>query len=260
MARDIVLRPDVGASDLRRLARRNKDANPARRPLAPAAICDGGTRSEAARLGTVTLPILLDRVVRFNAERQEGLRARCAPGPTPRLPDAERRALAAWIDRGPILAVRGVVRERLCDLGQGLWEEFRVSVSMQALSRELRATGLAPALVVTDPHDRGFAAAALLTLLEAPIGVALAPLADAGVPRAEAERAGDLLPVLLWRDLNRHARACGLPDSGTDGPIYAATDMLAWRDAVNWPWLLDAEGRSVGAARMAEDTAAEAGA
>lgn len=80
----------------------------------------------------------------------------------------------------------------------------------------------------------------------------------AGVPRPEAERAGDLLVVLLWDAMNGHARACGLPDSGTDGPIYAATDMLAWREAVNWPGLFDAEGRSVVTTRMAEDAAAEA--
>ena len=35
-----------------------------------------------------------------------------------------------------------MVRWRLCDLGQWLWEEFRVSVSMQTLSREVRAMGL----------------------------------------------------------------------------------------------------------------------
>jgi hypothetical protein len=49
--------------------------------------------------------------------------------------------LAAQIDRGPIPAVHGVVRWRLCDLGQWLFEEFRLSVSPQTLSRELRAMG-----------------------------------------------------------------------------------------------------------------------
>jgi len=37
--------------------------------------------------------------------------------------------------------VDGVVRWRLCDLVQWLWEESRVSVSMQTLSREMRAMG-----------------------------------------------------------------------------------------------------------------------
>jgi transposase len=92
-------------------------------------------------LGDVTLQIVRDWVVRFNAEGPAGLVDRKTAGPTPLLTDAHRQALAAQIDRGPIPAVHGVVRWRLCDLGQWLWEEFRVSVSMQTLSRELRAIG-----------------------------------------------------------------------------------------------------------------------
>jgi transposase len=82
-----------------------------------------------------------DWVVRFNAEGPAGLIDRKAAGRTPLLSDAHRQALAAQIDRGPISAIHGVVRWRLCVLGQWLWEEFRVSVSMQTLSRELRAIG-----------------------------------------------------------------------------------------------------------------------
>ena len=141
MPRAIALRPDHDATELRRLARRSKDAAQARRLLALAAIYDGGTRSEAALLGDVTLQIVRDWVVRFNAEGPDGLIDRKAAGPAPLLSDEHRQALAAQIDRGPIPAAHGVVRWRLCDLGQWLWEEFRVSVSMQTLSRELRAIG-----------------------------------------------------------------------------------------------------------------------
>jgi transposase len=42
---------------------------------------------------------------------------------------------------GPTPYLDGVVRWRLCDLAQWLWEEFRVSVSEQTLSREVRAMG-----------------------------------------------------------------------------------------------------------------------
>jgi transposase len=141
MARAIALRSDFKAPELRRLARRSRDAAQARRLLALAAICDGGTRSEAARLGNVTLQIVRDWVVRFNAEGPAGLIDRKAPGPTPLLSDEHRQALAAQVEAGPIPAIHGVVRWRLCDLGQWLWEEFRVSVSPQTLSRELRAIG-----------------------------------------------------------------------------------------------------------------------
>ena len=141
MPQAIDLRLDFSASDLRRLARRSKDAAQARRLLALAAIYDGGTRSEAALLGDVTLQIVRDCVLRFNADGPDGLVDRKAGGPKPLLTDEHRRALAAQIDRGQIPAAHGVVRWRLCDLGQWLWEELRVSVSMQTLSREVRAMG-----------------------------------------------------------------------------------------------------------------------
>jgi transposase len=141
MARAIALRSDFTGAELRRLAPRSKNAGQARRLLALAAIYDGGTRTEAARVGNVTLQIVRDWVMRFNAEGPAGLLDRTAPGPRPRLTGEHRKALAARIDQGPIPAIHGVVRWRLCDLGQWLWEEFRVSVSVQTLSRTLRAMG-----------------------------------------------------------------------------------------------------------------------
>ena len=78
-------------------------------------------------------------MLRFHADGPNGLVDRKAAGPKPLLTDAHRQALAAQIDHGPIPAAHGVVRWRLCDLGQWLWEEFRVCVSM--LSREVRAMG-----------------------------------------------------------------------------------------------------------------------
>jgi hypothetical protein len=47
--------------------------------------------------------------------------------------------LQAIVDQGPIPAIHGVVRWRLVDLIQWLWEEFRITISKQTLSRELRA-------------------------------------------------------------------------------------------------------------------------
>ena len=52
------------------------------------------------------LQTVRDWVIRFNAEGPDGLRDRKAPGPTPRLTDVHRQALAAQIDHGPIPAVR----------------------------------------------------------------------------------------------------------------------------------------------------------
>lgn len=141
MGQPVPLRPDYDAPALRALARRSKDAAQSRRLLALAAIYDGASRSEAARLGSVTLQIVRDWVLRFNAEGPGGLVDRKAPGQAPRLTGAHRTALAAAIEDGPVPAIHGVVRWRLADLSQWLWEECQVSVSKQTLSRELRAMG-----------------------------------------------------------------------------------------------------------------------
>jgi hypothetical protein len=45
------------------------------------------------------------------------------------------------IEAGPIPAVHGVVRWRLVDLIQWLWDEYRLPISKQTLSREVRALG-----------------------------------------------------------------------------------------------------------------------
>lgn len=141
MAAPIALRSDLTGNDLRRFARRSRNAGQARRLLALAAICDGGSRRDAARVGGVTLQIVRDWVVRFNAEGAAGLIDRKSPGRAPRLNDAQRKALAAMVEQGPIPAVHGVVRWRLVDLAQWLWEEFRVSVSEDTVGRELRKLG-----------------------------------------------------------------------------------------------------------------------
>ena len=141
MAAAIALRSDFTGADLRHLARLTEDARQARRLLALAEIYDAGSRSDAARIGDVGLQIIRDWVLRFNADGPDGLTDRKAPGPEPRLTEAHRQALVAIIESGPIPAVHGVVRWRLIDLCQWLWEEFRVSVARQTLGRELRGLG-----------------------------------------------------------------------------------------------------------------------
>lgn len=141
MAAPVPLRRDFTAADLRRLARQARDANQTRRLLALAIIYDGGSRSDAARVGGVGLQIIRDWVVRFNDNGPDGLVNRHASGPRPLLNTAQRRALVALVESGPIPAVHGVVRWRLVDLAQWVWEEFRISISIFTLSRELRGLG-----------------------------------------------------------------------------------------------------------------------
>ena len=141
MASPISLRTDFDAAALRGEARRSRDAAQVRRLLALSVIYDGGSRSEAARLSGVTLQIVRDWVLRFNAEGPAGLVDRKAPGATPKLGDAQRHALVEAVEKGPTPALHGVVRWRLVDLVQWVWEEFHVVISPQTLSRELRGLG-----------------------------------------------------------------------------------------------------------------------
>ncbi len=139
MASAIGVRDGYDAGALRAAAKRSKDGPHARRLLALGAFFDGATRSEAAKIGGVGLQVVRDWVLKYNAQGPDGLIDRKAPGQPPRLNEAHRAALAAILESGPIPAVHGVVRWRIVDLRQWIFEEFRVVVAVQTLSRVLRA-------------------------------------------------------------------------------------------------------------------------
>jgi transposase len=80
----VPLRGDFEASHLRAIARKSKDAPQARRLLTLAAIHDGASRTDAARIGGVTLQIVRDWVVKFNAQGPQGLVDASRPGSPPR--------------------------------------------------------------------------------------------------------------------------------------------------------------------------------
>jgi transposase len=137
----VPLRSDFDAAALRFAAKKTKDAAQARRLLALAAVYDGAMRTEAAKIGDVTVQIVRDWVVKFNAQGPDGLIDRKAPGQPPKLNDTHRTALMKMIEEGPTPAIHGVVRWRLIDLAQWMFEEFRLSIAVQTLSRELRKMG-----------------------------------------------------------------------------------------------------------------------
>ncbi len=154
----VPLRSDFDAAALRRIARKTKNGPQARRLLALSAIYDGATRTEAARIGGITLQIVRDWVVKFNAHGPESLIDRKPPGQPPRLTGAHRAALMARLDEGPIPSVHGVVRWRLIDLIAWVWEEFRITISKQTLSRELRAMGYRKLSARPRHHEKSEAA------------------------------------------------------------------------------------------------------
>jgi hypothetical protein len=66
MSTAIGLRGDFDATRLRAIAKQAKDGPQARRLLPLASIYEGATRTEAAKIGGVTLQIVRDWVLKFN--------------------------------------------------------------------------------------------------------------------------------------------------------------------------------------------------
>ena len=140
MSTPVPLRSDFDAATLRKTARRSRDPDQARRLVALAEIYDGGSRSDAARIGGVTLQIarLGSSVQRQGSQRPPDRQGAGSIEPPRREPAP---ALRQVVEDGPTPSIHGVVRWRLIDLTQWVFEEFRVSISKQTLSRELRRMG-----------------------------------------------------------------------------------------------------------------------
>ena len=165
----VPLRTDFHADELRAVARKAKDGPQSRRLLALAAIYDGATRTDAARIGGVTVQIVRDWVMKFNAHGPEGLVNRKPPGQPSKLTDTHRAALQAIVEQGPIPAIHGVVRWRLVDLIAWIWEEFRISIAKQTLSRELRALGYRKLSARARHHAKNEAAVSAFKKVSPPV-------------------------------------------------------------------------------------------
>ena len=150
----VALRTDYDAAGLRGLAKVSKSAGATRQLLALAEIYDAGSRTDAARIGGVGLQTVRDWVLRCNAQGPDALIDGKAPGPRSKLDDEHRRALIAMIEAGPIPAIHGVVRRRLIDLAQWVYDEYRISVTKQILSRERSATASSRRARAITPRTR----------------------------------------------------------------------------------------------------------
>jgi transposase len=73
MGRAVAVRADYAASEVRRLAKQAKDGAQARRLLTIAAVRDGASRAEAAKIGGMDRQTLRDWVIRFNDQGADGL-------------------------------------------------------------------------------------------------------------------------------------------------------------------------------------------
>src|ERR1700685_188229 len=138
MGQALAVRTDFSAGEVRRIAKRAKDAAQARRLLAIAAVLDGAPREDAAKIGGMDRQTLRDWVIRFNEQGADGLINIPSPGVPPKLGKKHRAFLARLVEEGPIPAVHGVVRWRACDLIMRLHEEFGLSVSDDTVYRALK--------------------------------------------------------------------------------------------------------------------------
>ena len=138
MGQAIPVRTDYSAGEVRQFARRAKDAAQARRLLAIAAVLDGNSREDAAKIGGMDRQTLRDWVIRFNEQGPDGLVNIPSPGAPAKLNNEHKAFLARIVDEGPIPAIHGVVRWRACDLIMRLHEEFGLSVSDDTIYRALK--------------------------------------------------------------------------------------------------------------------------
>ena len=137
----IPLRDDFDAAAVRAVAARSRDGRQVRRLLSIAAVYEGHSRSEAARLGGMDRQTLRDWVHRFNAEGPEGLVNRPLPGASMKLTAAQLESLAAVVESGPDPEVDGVVRWRRVDLKLWIEEHFGAHYHERSVSRLLKGLG-----------------------------------------------------------------------------------------------------------------------
>ena len=141
MGHAIPVRTDYTAGEVRRFAQRAKDAAQARRLLAIAAVLEGASREEAAKIGGMDRQTLRDWVIRFNERGPDGLINKSAPGAPGKLTKNHKAFLVRLVEEGPMPAIHGVVRWRACDLIMCLHEEFGLSVSDDTVYRALKGLG-----------------------------------------------------------------------------------------------------------------------
>ena len=137
----IVLRGDYDAAQVRVAARVVRDADQARRLLAVAAVYDGMSRADAAKVGGMDRQILRDWVHRFNQAGPAGLISRKAPGAVRKLSADQLSALAEIVEAGPDPARDVVVRWRRIDLKAVIEQRFAVVLHERSVSRLLGELG-----------------------------------------------------------------------------------------------------------------------
>ena len=101
MGSAVKLRNAFSAAELRRLAKAVRDISQSRRLLSLAAVLDGMSREQAARIGGMDRQTLRDWVHRFNEQGPEGLKDIRNGGVRERLSIEQKAELAQIVETGP---------------------------------------------------------------------------------------------------------------------------------------------------------------
>ncbi len=138
----VVLRADFDAVGVRRLAREASDTGQVRRLLAIAAVYEGMSREDAARIGGMDRQTLRDWVHRFNDEGAAGLVNRPVPGHPRRLTSEQEAQLAKVVEAGPGSAGLGqLARWRCIDLQALIHERWGVRYHERTIGKLLDRLG-----------------------------------------------------------------------------------------------------------------------
>jgi transposase len=141
MPKVVAIKPGFTPIALRRLAAASKDANQSRRLLSIAAVLDGMSRAEAAKVGGMDRQTLRDWVHRFNEHDPEGLGNDWRRDRPRRLSEAQQAELAEIVETGPDRIVHGVVRWRRVDLQLVIAERFGVAYHERTIGKLLKHLG-----------------------------------------------------------------------------------------------------------------------
>jgi transposase len=152
----LMIREDLPAGELRRLAKAERDLRVARRLLAIAAALEGLSREAAARVAGMDRQTLRDWVIRYNRGGPAGLSDHWGDGRPCRLTAGQQATLKSIVLQGPDPEVDGVSTWRLIDLCRIVQERFAVTYSETGMGKLMHSLDLSwqtprPRHAETDP-------------------------------------------------------------------------------------------------------------
>jgi transposase len=137
----IKVREDIGAVELREVAKREKKGRVCRRLLALAHLLEGGSREEAEKIACLTSSNFRVWVKRYNELGIEGLVDIKPPGRPHKMSDKVKEELRTKVLKGPSKGEK-IVRYRLVDLKNYLEKEHKIRMGLSGIWYELKGLKL----------------------------------------------------------------------------------------------------------------------